>query len=160
MRILLLVIAALAVLCGVALAEDAVKPAQTIVHQGDTFPASLGYAFLTAASAAGTVIGTVVTKMWFRLQEQVKEHNADLATLREEHTADRKELLGKLEALQGRLDVEQDARRTEQERLLREQKDIMREVMTTCAGVGTTLAANTEVLNAVKKILANAGLSG
>lgn len=121
-----------------------------VVASSDTFPAGLGYAALGAVSAAGAVMSGVITKLWYGLRDQAKEHQIAVDQLRADNhkmlEICRNDCRKEIDDLRKRLEQEQTDRRQEAERLLREQKDIMKEVMVTCTAVATALQENTKAL--------------
>lgn len=115
-------------LAGVAWSQGQAAPLQqvpvpnggtTVVQNGDTFPAALGYAAIALAGTVWGVVSGALLHLWNRLSKEAEAHAKALEVKNKE------------------LSDVQDARRLESEKLLREQKDIFAEVMVTTAKLGT-----------------------
>jgi hypothetical protein len=116
-----LILAAVIAPCVVFGQDATVRP---VVHQGDTFPAALGYAGVALATTVWGVMVAVINHLWKRMKDQDDRHSAALI------------------AKDAELANVQEARRIEVERLLREQKEIFAEVMVTTSKIGSTFDEN------------------
>lgn len=127
----------------IVLAQQQPVPTPVAV-QDSTFPASLGYAALAAATAVWGTLVAVVKSLWSgREIDRTANQKAidDLkAECRKEETA-----------IRDRLEVEQTDRRVEAERLLREQRDIMKEVMATCSAMTKAVDEFAEAMKAMSE---------
>lgn len=117
--------------------------APTIVQQGDTFPAALGYAALAVATTIWGTLSLVVKSLWSGREIDRAANQAAIDTVK-------KECRDENTVLRDKLEKEVRERREEAERLLREQRDIMREVVTTSATMAKAIAELTEAVRALK----------
>lgn len=133
-RVLLWALAVLFVLSGLASAQEQ-GPPTTVVQQGDTFPAALGYAAIALAGTVWTAMSGVLLHLWNRMGKESKDHSEAMEVKDKAHVAALAEKDRELREIQ-------EARRVESEKLLREQKDIFAEVMVTTSKMGTAFDEN------------------
>ena len=119
-------------------------------EDSDTFPSALGYGALAVAGTIGGAMCEAIRRLFKRLEDQTKEHQAALDGVKRDYQQAldklRTESQGQIDQLRQRLELEQKERREETERLLREQQEIMREVMVTCGSISQALTENTKAL--------------